>query len=312
MKFCPFIGVACKNEDCELYIKSDSACCLTLMAREIRRARDAVSSSGKDEERSLLQEISNALKPLVMISKSSEELTKSTDETVKSIYTTVQETESGLARLQSETVEKFFSVLSTVLEKVDESFKQVGKNYKETNRFLSELRTRTEEELTRRKLDEALQHNDRGVALFYSGNREAARIEFERGIELHPEFPEAYNNLALTLTELHLNDEAIENFEKAYALKPDLFVAYSNLALIHFKRGDMEEAIKLLRKATKKPHSNSIAHLNLGNALLKSGKYEEALHAWERALEIDPSNANAEEKIVLYREGKLSGHNRQD
>lgn len=295
-----------------MYQKSDSACSLPLLVKEIQKMRDILPSLKGEEEKSLLQEISGVLKSLVTIAKNSEDFNNSIGETIKNISTTLEKTDSNLTQLRSETIEKFFSSLSPVLEQVNNNFKQVEKCYQEMTKFFLELKRRTEEELTKRKLEEAREHNDKGVALFYMGNGEAAKTEFTKAIEFDPELAEAYNNLALTLSELDLNDEAVENFKKAYTLKPDLFEAYSNLALIHFKKGDLEEAIELLEEAAKKSHSNSIAHLNLGNGFLQLGRFEDALHAWERALEIDPSNENARERIVLYKEGKLDGYNRKD
>lgn len=312
MKFCPFIGVACKSEECELFLKNHSACSLALLVKDVKRIGDALSLLRRNEEKSLLQDISGGLKSLVAISKNSEDLGKSVHEVMRNISTTAERTESEVTKLRADAIDKLFSVLSAVLEKVNENFVQVEKCYEETSKFLSELKDRTEEEFNRRRLEIAREHNDRGVALFYAGSSEAAKIEFEKAIELDPKLAEGYNNLALTLTELNLNDEAVENFKKAYTINPDLFEAYSNLALIHFRKGDLEDAVKLLEKATKKPHSNSIVHLNLGNGLLQLGRYEDAIRAWERALKIDPSNEDAKEKIALYKEGNLGGYSRED
>jgi tetratricopeptide (TPR) repeat protein len=312
MKFCPFIGVACKSDECELFDKTSSACSFIVLAEGIKTLGDAVSNFKREEEKSLLQEISGTLKPLVTTLQTSEQFDRSVEALLKDISTTAEAIQSEVSHLRSETGEKLFSALSTVLETVNENVVQVEKCYRETSQFLSELKLRAEEEASRRRHEEAQEHNDRGVALFYTGSQEAAKIEFEKAIELDPDLAEAYNNLALTLSELDLNDDAVENFKKAYTINPNLFEAYSNLALIHFRKGDLDEAIELMKEATKKPHSNSIAHLNLGNGLLQLGRHEDALRAWERVVKIDPSNEDAKEKIALYREGRLSGHTEQD
>jgi len=312
MKFCPFIGVACKSDECELFDKTVSACSLAILAKGIKTVGDAVSNLKRDEEESVLREISDTLKPLATTLQNSEESYRSAEALLKDISTTAATIQSEVGRLRGEMTEKLFSALSSVIEKVNENLIQVEKCYNETSQFLSELKVRAEHEANRRRHEEAHEHNDQGVALFYAGSKEAAKIEFEKAIDLDPNLAEAYNNLALTLTELELNDQAVETFKKAYTINPNLFEAYSNLALIHFRKGDLDEAIELLKEATKKPHSNSIAHLNLGNGLLQLGRHEDALRAWERAVKIDPSNEDANEKIALYKEGRLSGHTEKD
>ena len=312
MKFCPFIGVSCKLDECQFFQKQDSACSLVSLVQEIREMKDVLSSPKGEEERTLLQEVSSKLETMAVASISAESLQKSIGETLKELVGSVQNTEADLTKLREDGIEKFSSGVSAALERVDQSLQQVEKSHKKISRFLTELKRSAKEEAERRRLEDAQTHNDRGVTLFYTGTKEAARVEFERAIELDPDMAEAYSNLAVTLTEMEMNDEAIESLKKAYTIKPDLPEAYSNLALIHFRRGNIDQAIQLLEEATSQPRSTPVAQMNLGEGFLQLGRFEDALRAWERALEIDPSNETAKERIALYKEGKLSGHHTED
>jgi len=309
MKFCPFIGVACKREECELFIEKDSACSFSLLLKEMREVKNLIPSLKTEEESTLFRGISATVENIL---RTSGGLKESIERTIQQVSDAVEKTKSDFLEGQDKMVEKHFSALLEVVDKMDESFKQIKKSYQQTNRLLSELKKKTEDESARKQLEEAQEHNDRGVTLFYTSSREAAQVEFEKAIELNPELAEAYNNLALVQSELGHNDEAVENFKKAYSLRSDLCEAYSNLAMLHFRRGDLDEAMRLFEKSIQTPASSSVAHLNLGNGLLQLGRYEEAIGAWERALLIDPSNEDAKEKITLYQEGKLRGHHRED
>ncbi len=48
-------------------------------------------------------------------------------------------------------------------------------------------------------------------------------------LALVPNFPDAHNNLGITLSDLGRLDEAVSHFERALALKPDLVRAHNNL-----------------------------------------------------------------------------------
>ena len=68
--------------------------------------------------------------------------------------------------------------------------------------------------------------NNRGITFGRKGEFDCAITDFDKAIQLKPDFAEAYNNRGLAY---HLKGEtecAIENWTKAIALKSDLADAY--------------------------------------------------------------------------------------
>ncbi len=305
MKVCPFIDIQCKGIECELFSSDGETCSFTRIAHSLSEIRDALCSLEKEREFPVLHEISEKLEALAATFRDSEESRDSLNKTMTQISAAMDGIERALKSIQEDIPEKYLSPLLAVIEKVEDGYSEMERSYTEMKEYLSELKRSADQSSAKRRLEEAQEHNDRGVALFYAGSQDAARVEFEKTIELDPDMAEAYNNLALALTELGDHEEAVANFQKAYSLNPDLLEAYSNLGLVHFRRGDMEEGIRLLEEATKCSRRDSLANLNFGNGLFRLGRYDEAVRAWERAVEIDPENHEAREKLDLYKEGKL-------
>jgi len=52
----------------------------------------------------------------------------------------------------------------------------------------------------------------------------------KKALQLRPNYPEAYNNIAAAYEDLHLWDQAIDAAQAALRLKPDYQLAKNNLA----------------------------------------------------------------------------------
>lgn len=60
---------------------------------------------------------------------------------------------------------------------------------------------------------------------------------------------EAYNNLGLALTEINKNEEAILNYNKALEINPNYSIAYNNIGNSLNYLGKYKEAIYYCQKA---------------------------------------------------------------
>ena len=107
-------------------------------------------------------------------------------------------------------------------------------------------------------LDLALRHNsadgaaynDRALCMIeLSGNEQKALADFDRGIEVEPDYAGVYHNKGWYLNKLGRHDEAITNFEKALKLEPDRAVTYENLADAYLHLGRIQEAVAAFQKA---------------------------------------------------------------
>lgn len=101
---------------------------------------------------------------------------------------------------------------------------------------------------------------------------EAARAEFEKGMKAAAE---------------KKSDRAARHFEKALELHPDYDDAYVQLALAHLQRGKPAEARSVAEQALAHNNTNAGAYAVLGVALREQGKPEESAAALQRALEIN-------------------------
>lgn len=169
--------------------------------------------------------------------------------------------------------------------------------------------------------------NDRGVAFVRLGKTREAIEDFNRAVELFPEYAATYNNRGNLLLALGLPDEAIKDFNRAIALAPGYAAAYNNRAGALMQNGkpnkairDFTQAVKLLPAAAAPLAGRGRAHLELGRphaairdfsravgsdarfasgyrsrarAKLDVGHYDEAIEDLSRAIAFDISNIGA-------------------
>ncbi|PYS96474.1 MAG: hypothetical protein DMF50_04510 [Acidobacteria bacterium] len=161
---------------------------------------------------------------------------------------------------------------------------------------------RDQGEVTRRRRDEALECNNRGVVLYYRGAFEAALAALQQAVSLHPEYSEAHNNLGLVLSKLGRPDEAVEAFQQALQLDPRLGEAYNNLGFLYHTSLQFDRAVEMFGKAIETTSDTSVAYTNLGNSFYKMKQPEKAVEAWRRALELDPMNENARRGLRMFQQ----------
>ena len=163
--------------------------------------------------------------------------------------------------------------------------------------------------------------------LRHSDNRQSARAEFEKALEINPDHEAATFALAERLDDEGAFDEVISRLERLAKAKPDAARVPLTLANFLRKYGQLEEAVVQWRSGlAKAPQWDDswrdlglgLEHLNrteeaadayrqavnaapekaenhryLGSALLDAGQLDEALAAYGQAVEADPENAEA-------------------
>ncbi|MBI3185081.1 MAG: social motility TPR repeat lipoprotein Tgl [Myxococcales bacterium] len=133
-------------------------------------------------------------------------------------------------------------------------------------------------------------HYDLGVQAQQS-NPQAAYQEFERALELDPNFAEAHNATALLL---HLSfgkhDEAEKHYQRALEIRRDFSEAKTNLGNLYLDMGRYDEAAKLYEAALNDMlyPTPFIAQGNLGWALYKKGEVDRAIDQIKSAVTINP------------------------
>jgi len=78
---------------------------------------------------------------------------------------------------------------------------------------------------------------------------EEAILDYDRAIDLKPDFAQAYNNRGNAYSMQGNNARAIEDYDKALKLVPNYASAYQNRAVAHEALGNKAEAIRDYRAA---------------------------------------------------------------
>lgn len=223
-----------------------------------------------------------------------EQTVRSAEQSVKSAETTLAALEPRLGRL-----EETLAGLDARLAKLEESSRTVGE-------ALATQLQRDQADLEKRREDEAIACNNRGVALYYRGAYEAARESFGRALELNPDHAEALNNLGLTLSKLGNEPEAIEAFRKALTVDPRMGEAYNNLGFLYHASSQFDRAAQMFGMATENACDSSVAYTNLGNTFYAMQQPDKAVEAWQRAVDLDPLNENAQRGLRMFAQDSSS------
>jgi len=212
------------------------------------------------------------------------------------------ELERGLSRVAggSQEMRALHGDLQTLLtalqNDVREAAATAGKlesSAQRTQELLAEQRQIAASERERERRAEARRLNNAGVLAYHQGAYDTSVQQFRRALELDPRLAEAWNNLALTHTEMHADAEALEAFKKALELDPSVAQVYNNVGYLYHRRGELQSAVEMYERATQRSSDTGAAWANLANALYEMRRVDEAVAAWKRALEIDPANDKA-------------------
>lgn len=151
--------------------------------------------------------------------------------------------------------------------------------------------------------------NDRGVAYMRLGQAKLALEDFNRAVQLFPEYAAIYNNRGNLLLSLGLAKEAIRDFDRAVLLAPGYAAAYNNRAGAFAKLGQMAEAIKDYTQAVQLAPQGTAPLSGRGRIHLALGRPNAAIRDFTRAVNADArfaagyrSRAEAKLEVELYDE----------
>ncbi len=103
----------------------------------------------------------------------------------------------------------------------------------------------------RRKAGDAETYYLRGVANFQDFEFRAAAEDFDRAVELRPDFVDAVFHRGIVRVVRGRYDDAIEDFNRVIALKPDHAAAYYNRGRLRYWKGEYQAAIADFKEARK-------------------------------------------------------------
>lgn len=106
---------------------------------------------------------------------------------------------------------------------------------------------------------------DEAAKAFHSGNYEQAINNYERIIEMEPNFAPAYNALGLAMKiQGASNDDVSFYFKKAMELDPNFLPSYDNLGKLYYSLGDMDAAETYFNKGLVIDPDNESMTLSMG------------------------------------------------
>ncbi len=136
-------------------------------------------------------------------------------------------------------------------------------------------------------------YNNRGVAYKEKGELDRAIKDFDKAIELNPEFAEAFNNLGNVYDAKGDFDKAIVYFNTAIKFKSDFVDAYVNRGVAYGKRAEFNKAITDFNTAINLEPCHAGAYFNRGNPYLLKGDLEKAIENYDRSITLSPDDAQS-------------------
>jgi Flp pilus assembly protein TadD/ketosteroid isomerase-like protein len=133
--------------------------------------------------------------------------------------------------------------------------------------------------------------------LLRAGQHAQALERVNKVLAAKPRDPQARFLKGLIFTEQGNTKEAIVMFQKLTEDFPELPEPYNNLAVIYASQGQYDRARSSLEQSIRTHPSYATAYENLGDVYAKL-----ASQAYDKALQLDSSNATAQNKLALVRD----------
>jgi len=140
------------------------------------------------------------------------------------------------------------------------------------------------------ELDETLAeaHTTLAMAIWlYDFDSSQATREFQRAIELNPNYASAHHWFSLGFASLGRFDDAIAEGKRAVELDPLSLVINADLGADYYLARSYDEAIAQQRKTLEMDPGFYYAHFILGEALAAKGAFEQAIEEYRKAHALD-------------------------
>ena len=136
------------------------------------------------------------------------------------------------------------------------------------------------------------------IDVYKSGDFSRAEMLTKKLIEKHPKAPFLYNLLGSIATGQKKIELAKENYEKCINVDPNFSIAYSNLGLLYFHNSkDYKKAEELYKKSISLNPKEAEAHNNLGVLYYVLEKYDESIKFYNKAIAINEKFSQAHHNI---------------
>jgi tetratricopeptide (TPR) repeat protein/S1-C subfamily serine protease len=134
---------------------------------------------------------------------------------------------------------------------------------------------------------------DRGIAKSDLGDNNGAMSDYERAIAIDPQFPFAYVNRGIAKSASGDKKAAIVDYNRAIAIDPQFTPAYYNRGIAKSALGDKRGAIIDYNMAISIDPQDIKSYVNRGMTKSGLGDKKGAIIDYDRAIALDPQNAKA-------------------
>lgn len=155
------------------------------------------------------------------------------------------------------------------------------------------------EEAANREPDNAIVHNDLGIAHFGEGDLASAIRAFRSALRANPDLSEARRNLASALYRDGDSEGAIRELRVIVKQNPQDAMALNDLAVVLSSSGKLDDAIETAEAAFALLPSNPVILCNLGMFFLEANAPRKALPLLKKALQIKSDYPEARYALAL-------------
>ena len=134
-----------------------------------------------------------------------------------------------------------------------------------------------------------------GIAEESQGDWQHAQQQYQKALDIQPDYPVAANNLAYLLLEHNGSvDTALSLAQAARRALPDSPNTADTLASVYLRKGNFQLAEDLLNEAVKKAPDNQGYRYHLGLAYQGMNNLPKARVCFKQALDINPKSSQAD------------------
>lgn len=141
-------------------------------------------------------------------------------------------------------------------------------------------------------------HRDYAQALYVTGDKQAAKTEYEAAAKLNPHDASTQNSLGNVYRDLGEYDQAQAVYRAAFSQDPSFINAYVNLATLQaYTLGKPAAAVSTYKLAITKNGQSPELLLLLGGAYEQNKQTDLAISTYRSVLTKDPNNAAAKRNL---------------
>lgn len=130
-------------------------------------------------------------------------------------------------------------------------------------------------------------YHNRGVVRMQKKSYKKAIEDFNRAIEINPDYLNAYLNRGRAYKNLKSYSKALKDFTFCVEQDPKLAEAFYQKATIYYNRRNYDKAIESLQSAAKLTPDNKKLYFEMGESYYYSGKYGQAIMQFNKVIELD-------------------------